>query len=142
MKNTDGRRTYRSLAGGDGTTAVNLQMEIWSPPVMSGRGRSNNSDEAEDVIRRRAGGRWRRRSFSVPQPGGEVQETRERRKKKTLWDKKSKFTPTPVFILRDRGRGDRGKCSTTPTVSAGRRHVAARSGAAVPITVPLGNDGL
>jgi hypothetical protein len=56
--------------------------------------------------------------------------------------KKSKFTPTPIFILKDQGRGDRGECSTTPTVSAGGRHVAAWSGAAVTVTEPLGNDGL
>jgi hypothetical protein len=56
--------------------------------------------------------------------------------------KKSKFTPVPIFIPRDQGRGDRGECSTTPAVSAGGRHVAARSRAAVPVTVPLGNDGL
>jgi hypothetical protein len=55
--------------------------------------------------------------------------------------KKSKFTPTPVFIPKDQGRGDRGECSTTPTVSAGGLHVAARSGAAVTVTEPLGNDG-
>jgi hypothetical protein len=91
--------------------------------------------------RRRAGGRRRRSSFSVPRSGGEAQETKERRKKKTLWGKKSKFTPAPVFIPQDQGHGDRGKCSTTPTVSAGSRHVAARSGAAVRITAPLGNDG-
>jgi hypothetical protein len=91
--------------------------------------------------RRRAGGRRRWSSFSVPRSSGEVQETRERSKKKTLWGKKSKFNPTPVFIPWDQGRGDHGKCSTTPTVSAGSHHVAARSGAAVPVTVPLGNDG-
>jgi hypothetical protein len=56
--------------------------------------------------------------------------------------KKSKFTLVPIFIPRDQGRGDRGKCSTTPTVSTGGRHMAAQSGAAVPVTVPLGNDGL
>jgi hypothetical protein len=56
--------------------------------------------------------------------------------------KKSKFTPTPIFIPKDQGRGDRGECSTIPTVSAGGRHVAARSGAAVTVTKPLGNDGL
>jgi hypothetical protein len=33
------------------------------------------------------------------------------------------------------------KCSTTLTVSAVSRHVVARHGAAVRITVPLGNDG-
>jgi hypothetical protein len=55
--------------------------------------------------------------------------------------KKGKFTPALVFIPRDQGRGDRGKFSTTPTVSAGSHHVAARSGAAVPVTVPLGNVG-
>jgi hypothetical protein len=54
--------------------------------------------------------------------------------------KKSKFTPAPVFIPWDQGRGDRGKCSTTPTVSERSRRVAERSGAAVPVTVPLGND--
>jgi hypothetical protein len=56
--------------------------------------------------------------------------------------KKSKFTPTPVFIPKDQGRGDRGECSTTLTVSVGGRHVAARSGAAVTVTEPLGDDGL
>jgi hypothetical protein len=55
--------------------------------------------------------------------------------------KKSKFTPTPVFIPWGQGRGGRGECSTTTTVSAVSRHVVARSGAAVPVTVPLGNDG-
>jgi hypothetical protein len=73
--------------------------------------------------------------------GGGAQETEEQRKKTMAWGKKSRFTPAPVFIPRDQGRGDRGKCSTTPTVSAGSHHVAAWSGAAVPITVPLGNDG-
>jgi hypothetical protein len=64
--------------------------------------------------------------------------------RRRLWagGKKSKFTPAPIFIPRDRGRGDRGKCSTTPTVSAEGRHMAARSGAAVTVTVPLGHDGL
>jgi hypothetical protein len=92
--------------------------------------------------RRRAGGRRRWSFFSVPRSSGEAQETKERRKKKTLWGKKSQFTPAPVFIPQDQGRGDRGKCSTTPTVSAGSRHMAAQSGVAVRITVPLGNDGM
>jgi hypothetical protein len=56
--------------------------------------------------------------------------------------KKSQFTPTPVFIPQDQGRGGRGECSTTPTVSAGGRHMAARSGTAVTVTEPLGHDGL
>jgi hypothetical protein len=56
--------------------------------------------------------------------------------------KKSKFTPTPVFIPKGQGRGDRGECPTTSTVSAGGHRVAARSGAAVTVTEPLGNDGL
>jgi hypothetical protein len=55
--------------------------------------------------------------------------------------KKSKLTPAPIFIPWDQGHGDHGKCSTTPTISAGGRHMAAQSGAAVPVTVPLGNDG-
>jgi hypothetical protein len=92
--------------------------------------------------RRRAGGQRRRSTFSVPRSGGEAQGTKERRKKKTQLGKKSKFTPAPVFIPQDQGRGDRGKCSTTPTVSTGSCHVAARSGAAVPVTVPLGHDGM
>jgi hypothetical protein len=90
--------------------------------------------------RRRAEGR-RRRSFSVPRSGGEAQEAEGQRKKKMVWGKKERFTPAPVFIPRDQGRGDHGKCSTTQTVSAGGRHLAARSGAVVPVTVPLGNDG-
>jgi hypothetical protein len=90
--------------------------------------------------RRRAGMQRRRSTFSVPRSGGEVQGTTERRKKKTQWGKKSKFTPAPVFIPQDQGHGDRGKCSTTLTVSAVSRHVAARSGAAVLVTVSLGND--
>jgi hypothetical protein len=123
-----------------------LQSKIQSPPVISGRGAAAAASKVKmsyvgEQRRRRAGGRRRWSSFSVPRSGGEAQETRERRKKKTLWGKKSKFTPTPVFIPRDQGRGDRRKCSTTPTVSAGGRHVVARSGAAVPVTVPLGNDG-
>jgi hypothetical protein len=56
--------------------------------------------------------------------------------------KKSKFTPTPVFIPWDQGRGGCGECSTTPTVFVGGHHVAAQSGAAVTVTVPLGHDGL
>jgi hypothetical protein len=67
---------------------------------------------------------------------------RSRGRRRHCGGKKSKFTPTPIFIPQDQGRGDRGECSTTPTVSAGGRHMAARSGAAVPVTEPLGNDGL
>jgi hypothetical protein len=91
--------------------------------------------------RRSAGGRQRRSTFSVPQSGGEAQGTKERRKKKTQWGKKSKFTPAPVFIPQGQGRGDRGKSSTTLTVFVGSCHVAAQSGAAVPVTMPLGHDG-
>jgi hypothetical protein len=50
--------------------------------------------------RRRAGGRRRRSSFSVPQSGGEVQETREQRKKTMVLGKKEKFTPAALFIYR------------------------------------------
>jgi hypothetical protein len=55
--------------------------------------------------------------------------------------KKSKLPPPPYLYRRGQGRGDRGECSTTLTVSAVSRHVAARSGAAATITVPLRNDG-
>jgi hypothetical protein len=56
--------------------------------------------------------------------------------------KRRSLPPPPYLYIAREGRGDRGKCSTTPTISAGGRHVAAQSGAAVPVTVPLGNDGL
>jgi hypothetical protein len=55
--------------------------------------------------------------------------------------KKSKFTPPPYLYQRGQGRGGRGECSTTPTVPAEGRHMAAQSGAAVIVTVPPGNDG-
>jgi hypothetical protein len=55
---------------------------------------------------------------------------------------KRRSLPSPPYLyIAGKGRGDRGKCSTTPTVSAVSRHVAARSGAAVLVTVPLGHDG-
>jgi hypothetical protein len=50
----------------------------------------------------------RRRSLSVPWSGGGAQEAEEQRKKKTMWGKKSKLTPAPIFIPRDQGRGGRG----------------------------------
>jgi hypothetical protein len=56
--------------------------------------------------------------------------------------KKSRFTPTPVLIPKGQDRGDHGKCSTTPIVTAKGRHMAARSGAVATVTVPLGHDGL
>jgi hypothetical protein len=92
---------------------MSLQSKIQSPPVMSGRGAATAASKVKmsyvgEQRRRRAGRRRWRRSFSVPRSGGEAQETRERRKKKALWGKKSKFTPAPVFILRDQGRGDHG----------------------------------
>jgi hypothetical protein len=65
---------------------------------------------------------------------------RSRGRRRHCGGKKSKFTPTPIFIPQDQGRGDRGEYSTTPTVSARGRHMAAWSGAAVPVTVPLSND--
>jgi hypothetical protein len=71
---------------------------------------------------------------------GGAQEVEER-KKTMVWGKKEKFTPAALFIYRKKGRGDHGKCSTILTVSERSRHVAARSGAAVPVTEPLGNDG-
>jgi hypothetical protein len=104
-----------------------------------------SSTEMSGVVgpRRWSAAGRRRSSFSVPRSGSEAQGAKERRKKKVLWarGKKSKSSPVPVFIPRDPGRGGRGKCSTTPTVSAAGRHVAVRSGVAVTVTVPLGNDG-
>jgi hypothetical protein len=49
---------------------------------------------------------------------------------------KKQVYPHPIFISKRQDRGDRGCCSTPPTVPAEGRHVAARSGAAVPVTVP------
>jgi hypothetical protein len=70
-----------------------------------------------------------------------MQEVEEQRKKMMVWGKKEKFTPAILFIYR-RVRVVGWQCSTTPTVSAVIRHVAARSGVAIPVTVPLGHDGL
>jgi hypothetical protein len=143
-KNREGK-AYRSSSGGNGA-AAGVQSKIQSPPGMSGRGVATAVMKVKisyvgEQRHRHPGGQRRRCSFFVPRSGGEAQEAGERRKKKMRWGKKSKLTPAPVFIPRDQGRGDRGKCSTTPTVSVGGRDVAARSGAAVPVTVPLGNDG-
>jgi hypothetical protein len=56
--------------------------------------------------RQRAGGRRRRSSFSVPQSSGEVQETREQRKKTMVWGKKEKFYPhRPIYTSPGKGRG-------------------------------------
>jgi hypothetical protein len=55
--------------------------------------------------------------------------------------KKSKFTPSPLFIPQDRVVGI-VEVLHYPDRSAISRHVAARSGAAVPVTEPLGHDGL
>jgi hypothetical protein len=53
MKSKDGRRTYRSLADGDGTTEASVQRKIQSPSnVTEKRGIGGVVDE--DVGRRRA----------------------------------------------------------------------------------------
>jgi hypothetical protein len=145
MKNKDGRRTYWSLAGGDGTTAASVQKK---DPI---------SQQCCGEKRRRR--RRRRRCRASPSVGAGVEQVdggagslflhpamkrkgqRSGGRRRLCGGKKSKFTPTPVFIPQDQGHGDRAECSTTPTISAGGRHMAARSGAAVTVTVPLGNDG-
>jgi hypothetical protein len=84
---------------------VSLQSKIQSPPVMSGRGAAAAAMKVkmpyigEQRRRRAGGGRWRS-SFSVPQSGGEVQETREQRKKTMVRGKKEKFTLAALFIHR------------------------------------------
>jgi hypothetical protein len=92
-KNREGK-AYRSSSGGNGV-AASLQSKIQSPPVMSGRGAATAAMKVKmsyvgEQRRRRAGGRWRRCSFSVPRSSGEAQETEERRKKKMVKGKKSK----------------------------------------------------
>jgi hypothetical protein len=72
---------------------------------MSGRGAAAAAMKVKMLYvgeqrRRRAGGGWRRSSFSVPQSGGEVQETKEQRKKTMVRGKKEKFTPAALFIYR------------------------------------------
>jgi hypothetical protein len=84
----------------------------------------------------------RRRRLSVPPSGDEAQGAEGLRKKTMVWGKKEKFTPAALFIYGRVGVVGGWKCSTTPTVSAVNRHMAARSGAAVTVTVPLGHDGL
>jgi hypothetical protein len=99
MKSKDGRRTYRSLADGDGTTAASVQRRIRSPSNVTKR-RGGGGIVNEDVGRRRASaqaGRWRRR-ISIPRSGGEAQEAEGQRKKMMAWGKKDKFTPAVLFI--------------------------------------------
>jgi hypothetical protein len=130
---------------------VNLQIEIRSPPVMSGRGRSNSSDEAEDVVRRRAEAPACRRATTAAFLLCSLVRQRSARDKgnggRRRWCgvKRRSLPPPPYLYVTGKGRGGRGgrgKCSTTPTVSERSRHVVARSGAAVPVTEPLGNDGM
>jgi hypothetical protein len=92
MKNREGK-AYRSSSGGDGA-AASLQSKIKSPPVISGRGAAAAAMNVKmpnvgERRRRRAGGQRRRSTFSVPWSGGEAQGTKEQRKKKALWGKKS-----------------------------------------------------
>jgi hypothetical protein len=101
MKSKDGRRAYRSLADGDGTTAASVQRKIRSPSNVTKRRGGGGGIVDEDVGRRRASA-WagrRRRRFSVPQSGGEAQEAEGQRKKTMAWGKK-KFTPAVLFIYR------------------------------------------
>jgi hypothetical protein len=105
-KNRGKQRTHQSSSGGDGTTASS-QKKI-QPPLVQYRREAAvaaSSVKVSDVIerrRRRAGGRRQRSFFSVPRSGSEAQGTRERRKKKALWGKKSKFTPIPIYISQER----------------------------------------
>jgi hypothetical protein len=57
MKSKDGRRTYRSLAGGDGTTAASVQRKIRSPSKVTKRRGGGGGVVDEDVGRRRASAR-------------------------------------------------------------------------------------
>jgi hypothetical protein len=132
-----------------------------------GRRRWNGGECAEEGPTSRQGCKEKRRrqhrrrerrasssvGVSVEQDGGgapslffgpvmKCKRQRSRGRRRHYGGKKSRFTPTPIFIPKDQGRGNRGQCSTTPTVSAGGHHVAARSGAAVTVTEPLSNDGL
>jgi hypothetical protein len=86
------------------------------------------SQQCRGEERRRRRRRRRRSSSSisagVEQVGGGVPSLflgpaakrkgqRSRGRRRHCGDKKSKFTPTPVFIPQDQSRGDRGECSTT-----------------------------
>jgi hypothetical protein len=136
MKNRE-RGTHQSLVDGGGTTATSVQEKVQSPRNVAGK-RCGGGVVDKDVRRRRwPGAGQRRRSFlSVPLAGDEAQGAGKHRRKKALWrGKKNKLAP-PLIYTEEAGRGGRGECSTTTTVSAISRHVAARSGAAVPVTVP------
>jgi hypothetical protein len=138
-KRNRGKGTHRSSSGGDEASESVQKEDPISQQCCGEKGR-----------RRRRRRRCRASlsvSAGVEQVDGGVGSTflrpamerkgqRGRGRRRLCGGKKSKFTPTPVFIPRDQGRGDRGKCTTTPTVSAGGRHVSARSGAAVSVTVP------
>jgi hypothetical protein len=124
----------RQACRGRSNLPAMLRREVTAAASSTGMSGGSESRHRSEAGRRRGG-------LSVPLSGGEAQEAKEQGKKKALWagGEKSKSTPVPVFIPQDQGRGE---CSTTPTVSVAGRHIAARSGAAVTVTVPLGHDAL
>jgi hypothetical protein len=143
-KNREGR-TRRSLAGDDGA-AASVRREIQNPQQCRGgerrrrrRWRGTPVGSSAGVQEGDGGGAFS--LFLGPAVKCKGQESRGGRRH-CGGGKKSKFTPTPYLYRRGQDRGGRGECSTTPTVSARDRHVAARSGAAVHVTMPLGHDGL
>jgi hypothetical protein len=74
-------------------------------------------------------------------PAMKCKRQRNRGRRRWCGVKMRSLPPPPYLYIAGKGRGDRGKCSTTTPISERSRHVAARSGAAVPVTEPLGNDG-
>jgi hypothetical protein len=64
----------------------------------------------------------------------------EGQRKKKGWRQKEQVTTAPLFISQGHGRGC-GVVFHYPDSYCERRHMVAHQGAAVPVTVPLGNDG-
>jgi hypothetical protein len=138
-KDQEGGGTHRRSCGGNGAT-VSLQIKIQSPPTVFGRGRGSapsrvkRPGDGENRCRREGGPR--RRKFSgrlvrrrIARGGGAEEEER-------VGVKRGELPPLPYLY---RGAAVVGMVVVLhyPDRFYKHRHVVARRGAAVPITVPL-----